>query len=197
MFKLWDTRPVVGLVLFPEVEVLEFAGPYQVFAGATNAKGKALFRVHSLAAVREVACQGGLRLRPEYQLDKAPGLDIILVPGGPGARERRRQKPVIEFLGERAGTPAHLASVGTGSFLLAAAGLLDGREATTHPNRMKEFARTFPKVKAVRQKIVDQGRLVTAAGGMASMDLALYLLEKYYGAEARQREAQRLKGPWR
>ncbi len=196
MFKLWDTRPVVGIVLFPQVEVLDFAGPYEVFAGSANAKGKALFRVHTLAAVREVECRGGLRVRPDYMLDKAPGLDIILVPGGPGAREYHRQKPVLAFLRDRAATPAHIVSACTGSFLLAAADLLDGLEATTHSARLQEFAKAFPKITVKAQKIIDQGRIITAGGVSSGIDLALYMVEKYYGAEARSREATRLDGPW-
>jgi len=196
MFKLWDTRPVVGIVLFPQVEVLDFAGPYEVFACSTNAKGKSLFQVHTLAGVREVECRGGLRVRPGYQLDKAPGLDIIVVPGGPGARAFRRQKPVLDFLRERAESPADIASVCTGSFLLAAAGLLDGLEATTHSARLGSFAKAFPKVKAKKGKIVDQGRIITAGGVSSGIDLALFLLEKYYGSEAKSREAKRLDGPW-
>jgi transcriptional regulator GlxA family with amidase domain len=196
MFKLWDTRPVVGVVLFPQVEVLDFAGPYEVFACSLNPKGKALFQVHTMAAVREVECRGGMRVRPDYMLNKAPGLDIIVVPGGPGAREYRRQKPVLEFLRERAGTPAHIVSACTGSYLLAAAGLLDGLEATTHSARLEEFAKAFPKVKVKKEKIIDQGRIVTAGGVSSGIDLALYLLEKYYGEEARSREAKRLDGPW-
>lgn len=196
MFKLWDTRPTVGIVLFPQVEVLDFAGPYEVFACSTNAKGKAQFRVHTLAAVREVECSGGLRVRPDYLFDKAPGLDIIVVPGGPGARQHRRQKPVLGFLRERVETPADIASVCTGSFLLAAAGLLDGLEATTHSARLDSFAKVFPKVKVKEDKIVDQGRIITAGGVSSGIDLALYLLEKYYGEDARSREAKRLDGPW-
>lgn len=197
MFKLWDTRPVVGIVLFPKVEVLDFAGPYEVFACAKNAKGKTLFKVQTLAAVREVECQGGLRVRPDCQLDKAPGLDIIVVPGGPGTREHRRQKPVLEFLRERSESPADIASVCTGSYLLAAAGLLDGLVATTHSARLKDFAKAFPKVKAKSEKIVDQGQIISAGGVASGIDLALYILEKYYGKEARSREAKRLDGPWR
>ena len=196
MFKLWDTRPVVGIVLFPKVEVLDFAGPYEVFACAKNAKGKTLFRAHTMAAGREVECQGGLRVRPDYLLDKAPGLDIIVVPGGPGAREHHRQKPVLEFLRQRAETPADIVSVCTGSYLLAAAGLLGGLEATTHSARLDDFSKTFSKVKVKGEKIVDQGRIITSAGVSSGIDLALYLLEKYYGNETRSREAKRLDGPW-
>ncbi|KMY67769.1 hypothetical protein AAU61_07770 [Desulfocarbo indianensis] len=196
MLKLWDTRPVVGIVLFPLVEVLDFAGPYEVFACAADARGKELFRVHTLAAAGEVACRGGLKVRPDYSLEKAPGLDLIIVPGGPGARQPRKQKPVIDFLRERAQSPAHIASACTGSFLLAAAGLLDGLEATTHGARLGELAKAFPRVKVKAQKIVDQGRVITAGGVSSGIDLALHLLEKYYGPEARAREAKRLEGPW-
>lgn len=197
MFKLWDTRPVVGVVLFPQIEVLDFAGPYEVFACSVNSKDKPQFRVHTLAAVREVECRGGLRVRPDFQLDKAPGLDIIVVPGGPGARAYRRQKPVLEFLRERSESPADITSVCTGSFLLAAAGLLDGLEATTHSARLASFAKAFPKVTVKEDKIVDQGRIITAGGVSSGIDLALYMIEKYYGEEARSREAKRLDGPWR
>jgi transcriptional regulator GlxA family with amidase domain len=197
MFKLWDTRPVVGVVLFNQVEVLDFAGPYEVFTGAAGPGGKALFRTHTLAARREITCRGGLKVLPDYLFGKAPGLDILLVPGGPGARAKRGNKPVMAFLAERADTPCQIASVCTGAFLLARAGLLDGRKATTHWARRQDLARDFPRVEVVRERVVDQGKVVTAAGVAAGIDLALFLVEKYYGPEARRREARRLEGPWR
>jgi transcriptional regulator GlxA family with amidase domain len=197
VFKLWDTRPVVGVVMCHRVELLEFFGPYEVFSGARSQDGKPLFRVHSLAARPEVSCGGGLKLAPDRVFAKAPGLDILVLPGGPGAAAQRGAKALLEFVAERAATPCQLASVGTGAFLLARCGLLAGKQATTHWAHRRALAKAHPQVEVVRRKVVDQGKVVTAAGGAAGVDLALFLVEKYYGAEARRLEARRLEGPWR
>jgi len=197
MCAFWDTRPVVGVLLFDQVEVLDFAGPYEVLCCAVDERGKPLFRVFTLAENKQVTCRGGLKVAPDKRLSAAPGLDVVLVPGGPGARSRKRGVALVKFLRERADTPAHIASVCTGAFVLARAGLLDGKKATTHWARRAELARAHPKVEVVEGKVVDQGKVITSAGVASGIDLALHLVEKYYGQAARSREAKRLEGPWR
>ncbi|MFZ5584749.1 MAG: DJ-1/PfpI family protein [Thermodesulfobacteriota bacterium] len=187
-----------GVLLFPQVEPLDFAGPYEVLACARDGHSRAYCQALTIAERPEVVCHGGLRVRADHGLDDAPPLDILVVPGGPGAREPVGDlDPVLRFLRAQACQAQVLASVCTGSYWLARAGLLDGCSATTHSLRLDDFAARFPAVQVVREKVVDLGRIITAGGVASGIDLALHLLARFFGSEARRREAARLDGPWR
>mgnify|MGYP000977382078 FL=1 len=105
-------------------------------------------------------------------------------------------EPLLAFLRAQAPNLMVMASVCTGSYWLARAGLLEGREATTHSLRLADFAEKFPAVRVMGEKIVDRGRIITAGGVSSGIDLGLHLLERFHGPEARRREAIRLDGPW-
>ncbi|MBU4277149.1 MAG: DJ-1/PfpI family protein [Proteobacteria bacterium] len=185
-----------GVLLFHEVEVLDFAGPFEVLSRSTDEAGRPCFQAFMLGPTPEVECMDRLVVRPHFTLDEAPNMDILVVPGGPGARVPQNLEPVVTFLKMQAERVKVLASVCTGSYWLARAGLLDGLEATTHPLRLGDFAASFPSIKVVRRKIVDLGRIITAGGVASGVDLGLHLLERFYGEEVRRREAVRLDGPW-
>ena len=190
-------RPVIAILLFDGVEVLDFAGPYEVFAAARDESGEPYTEVFTVADRREVKCYGGLRVIMDATFDACPPFVALIVPGGPGARERSAsQESIIHFIQKKKGTAKLIASVCTGSFLLARAGLLDGRRATTHRNRLELFRNEFPAVKVERGKIIDEDEIITAGGVSSGIDLALYLLERWFGRDARLREARRLDGPW-
>ena len=190
-------RPVVAIMLFDGVEVLDFAGPYEVFAAARNALGDPYTKVFTVANRPEIKCHGGLRVTADAAFEACRSFDVLIVPGGTGAREKgENQKDAIRFIQEQKGKAKLIASVCTGAFLLARAGLLDGRRATTHTHRLELFAREFPSVTVEEGKIIDQGDVVTAGGVSSGIDLALYLVERWFGAEARRLEARRLDGPW-
>lgn len=191
------TPPTVVILLFDEVEVLDFAGPYEVFAGARDEAGARLVNVLTVGMAGSVQCNGGLRVLTDATLDNCPAFETLMVPGGPGARMRSEsQQPLLEFIASAHRQGKLVASVCTGSFLLARAGLLEGRRATTHRQRLAQFREEFPTIEVAAEKIVDEGDLLTAGGVSSGIDLALYLLERWFGRAARQREAQRLEGPW-
>ena len=192
-------RALVGILLFDEVEVLDFAGPYEVCSGTRDPAGDAYVDVVTVGPGPEVRCRGGLRVRPDHGLDECPPLDALIVPGGPGADERTelQDELVLPFLRARAGSTATVASVCTGAFLLGRAGLLDGRRATTHTGAIEALRREFPGVEVVAEKVVDEGSVLTAAGVSSGIDLALYLFERWFGPDARARAATGLDGPWR
>ena len=191
-------RALVGILLFDEVEVLDFAGPYEVCSGTRDPAGDAYVDVVTVGPGPEVRCRGGLRVRPDHGLDECPPLDALIVPGGPGADERTelQDELVLPFLRARAGSTATVASVCTGAFLLGRAGLLDGRRATTHTGAIEALRREFPGVEVVAEKVVDEGSVLTAAGVSSGIDLALYLFERWFGPDARARAATGLDGPW-
>jgi transcriptional regulator GlxA family with amidase domain len=195
--KPGEMRPVVAMLLFADVEVLDFAGPFEVFAAARNESDQPYTTIFTVAEHPEIRCHGGLRVIADAGFDSCPACDVLIVPGGPGARKHTEgQESMIGFIASQTGTAQVIASVCTGSFLLARAGLLDGRRATTHSGRLSLFAAEFPAVRVENEKIVDEGQIITAGGVSSGIDLALYLLDRWFGPEARKREARRLDGPW-
>ncbi len=191
-------RPVVGILLFDEVEVLDFAGPYEVCSGTLDPSGQPYVDVVTVGPRSEIGCRGGLVVRPDHVVDDCPPLDALIVPGGPGADERTpvQDELLLPFLRARAGSTATIASVCTGAFLLGRAGLLDGRRATTHSGALDALRAEFPGADVIVSKVVDEGVIVTAAGVSSGIDLGLHLFERWFGPSARARAAQGLDGPW-
>ncbi|MCB2225159.1 MAG: DJ-1/PfpI family protein [Desulfarculaceae bacterium] len=186
-----------GVLLFEQVEVLDFAGPFEVLGRARTADDLPCFKALTIGTKPEIECVDGLMVRPHALLDQAPALDILVVPGGPGARLPENPEPVVEFIKAQAPSLQILASVCTGAVWLARAGLLDGLTVTTHPRFRAQLARDYPKVTVINNRLVDSGGVVTAGGVASGVDLGLYLLERFYGWETRRQEAIRLDGPWR
>jgi transcriptional regulator GlxA family with amidase domain len=193
-----DGRPVIGILLFDRVEVLDFAGPFEVLAMSRREQGGTpFFRVITVAPREDVTCEGGLSVRAGTVLETCPSLTALIVPGGPGAREVTEDTAaLVGFIKAQRERVKLFASVCTGSYLLARAGLLDGKRATTHPWRMESFRAEFPAVKVITGKLVDEGEVITSGGVASGIDLALHLLERWEGKDARRREAWRLDGPW-
>ena len=184
-------RQQVGIVIFPEVEVLDFCGPYEVFTAVRLDESRrreepSPFQVLLVAEREEaIATAAGMRVLPDCALAACPPLDILLVPGGWGTRRQLRNEILIDWLAGRgrqvisAGT---LASVCTGALLLGQAGLLDGRRATTHWRSLDLLRESFPRVTVEeRLHVVEDGNLVTSAGIAAGLDLALKVVARYYG----------------
>jgi transcriptional regulator GlxA family with amidase domain len=191
-------RPLVGILLFDDVEVLDFAGPFEVFSGTTAPDGDPYVDVVTVGPTREIVCHGGLRVLVSYLVAECPPLDALVVPGGLGADDRTpvQDAVLLPFLRERGATTPTVASVCTGAFLLARAGLLDGRRVTTHTQALGTLRAEFPDLDVVGGKIVDEGSVLSAAGVSSGIDLALHLLERWFAHEARSRAATGLDGPW-
>jgi transcriptional regulator GlxA family with amidase domain len=191
-------RPLVGILLFDDVEVLDFAGPYEVCSGTVGPDGAPYVDTVTIGPAAEVVCRGGLRVRPSHTTADCPPLDALIVPGGPGADERTpvQEQLILPFLRARAATTATVASVCTGAFLLARAGVLDGHRVTTHTGAIPALRAEFPGLDVVAQSVVDEGPVLTSAGVSNGIDLALHLFERWFGADARRRAALGLDGAW-
>lgn len=189
-------RPLVGILLFDQVEVLDWAGPYEVFAMAKDEQEQPYFRAVTVAETPTVTCAGGVRVLADHTFDTCPDLEILIVPGGPGARAGIGHEALQRFILTQHERVALLASVCTGSFILARTGLLDGKPATTHSNRLQLFRDHFPNVDLRHEKLIATGKIITAGGVSSGIDLALHILEQRFGPAARAREAKRLDGPW-
>lgn len=193
----------VGILLYDEVEVLDCCGPFEVFATATRValrRGFAAppFQVHTIAAgAQPVVARGGLRLVPSCTFEEHPPLDILIVPGGL-TRESERDDRLISWVSAAAENTALTASVCTGAFLLATAGLLDGRHATSHWEDVDELERRFPRVRVKRQvRWVDEGRVVTSAGISAGIDMSLHLVRRQEGEVLAKATAHQMEYEWR
>ena len=166
-------QTTVGILIFDEVEVLDFCGPFEVFSVARalpeedrDGDGAPLFRVLTIAERPGlVRCVGGLLVQPHHTIADHPPLDVLVVPGGRGTRRERTNPALLGWIGEQERRTALTTSVCTGAFLLAANGLLDGRRATTHWASIGWLREHHPAIDVrTDERVVDEGRIVTAAG---------------------------------
>jgi transcriptional regulator GlxA family with amidase domain len=169
--------------VFPGAEELDLVGPWEALALARD-YGEREIELFTVALTREpVRLRGGLRVVPDYAFGSEPQADAIIVPGGPGTRDEAAWTPVVAWVSARRETPL-VASVCTGAFVLARAGLLDGRSATTHYTRLEELREQHPEVQVVEGlRVVDEGEIVTAGGVTAGIDLGLHLVARFFDEE--------------
>src|SRR5262245_2611942 len=185
----WGTR-TVAMVVYPDAQIVDAAGPLEVFARTARwlieqgRRHEPAYTVELLAARRgPVRCSSGLELVVcRSFLEVRSGIDTLLVAGGIGAPHALGDRALIRWLRRIAPRVRRLGSVCTGAFLLAEAGLLDGRRATTHWRSCRELAERYPRVTVDPDPIfVRDGRVYTSAGVTAGMDLALALVEQDFG----------------
>ena len=180
---------IIAFPVFPGAEELDLAGPWEGLTLARDYGEVDLELITVGEGPGPVRMRGGLAVVPDHEFHSAPEVDAIIVPGGPGTRDDAASAPVVEWLRERRETPL-LASVCTGAFLLARAGILDGRTATTHHHRVDELREQHPQVRVVRGlRVVDQGSVVTAGGVTAGIDLGLQLVNRFFGRQLANRVA--------
>jgi transcriptional regulator GlxA family with amidase domain len=180
-------KRTVAILIFDDVELLDFAGPFEVFSSVRNLTGdhERLMDVFAVAeSLTPVQCRNGLVVQPERTIDECPPVDVLVIPGGAGVRPALERSNLVEWVRTRAQEAELTVSVCTGSFLLAQAGLLSGRPATTHWERINEMRERFPDVEIVEdERWVDTGEIITAAGVSAGIDVALHVVRRLYGAD--------------
>jgi transcriptional regulator GlxA family with amidase domain len=178
---------VVDVLIFPRVQVLDVTGPVQVFATANDfvveAGGTPPYRLRLVAQdAGGVTATAGVGLAAQPLSRRGEALDTLIVPGGPGVGAAAENPVLLDWLRQRATQARRVASVCTGAFLLAAAGLLDGRRATTHWKYSASLARRFPAIRVEPDPIfLCDGSVWTSAGVTAGIDLALALVEEDLG----------------
>ncbi|MCP1726259.1 transcriptional regulator GlxA family with amidase domain [Natronospira proteinivora] len=183
-----DHSGQVGILVFDQVEVLDFAGPYEVFSVARRASDRRQGSTSPCPPVllgtstEAVTATGGMRVLPDQPLGAVSGLRALIVPGGYGVRVLMEDSAVIATLRALQPQLDVLMSVCTGAAVLARAGLLDGRSATTHKRYLDWLSELAPDCHLVRERrVVDDGNLITAAGISAGIDAALHLLARWEG----------------
>ena len=194
----------VAILVFPDVEVLDFCGPFEVFSvtrldESRRRQEPSPFEVVLVAESTEpVTATGGLRVLPDHDLASCPPLDLLVVPGGWGTRQLVENDKVVGWIRDRVKEVELAASVCTGSFLYAQAGVLDGRRATTHWLSLDRMEQTFPAINVVRdQHVVADGSIVTSAGIAAGIDLALGVVAKLHGDAIARATARYMEYPFR
>ncbi|ELR70491.1 ThiJ/PfpI family protein [Fulvivirga imtechensis AK7] len=184
----------IGILLFNEVEVLDFAGPFEVLSLAEKDKKK-LFKVKTIAQTKDpIQARNGLTIIPDFSFDDRPQFDIVIIPGGYGAEEIEiNNATTIEWIKTRYDQVQIMASICTGALLLAKAGLLSGRKATTHWMDTERLQTEFPDVKVhTGVKFVDEGKIITSGGISAGINMSFHLIERLYGADISQHTAKRM-----
>ncbi|HYP88788.1 MAG TPA: DJ-1/PfpI family protein [Polyangiaceae bacterium] len=204
MSAIEQAKVTVGIYVFDEVEVLDFAGPFEVFSTATRVSRRLRpelpppFSVTLIAdRPRTVSARGGLPVVASAAFAQHPPLDLFLVPGGEVSQELKRDD-VRDFIARTAGNTALTASVCTGAFLLARAGLLDGRRVTTHWEDIEDLRRMFPALTVQADRAwIDAGSIVTSAGISAGLDMSLYLVSRLASLDLAERTARQMDYDWR
>ena len=182
----------IGVALFEGAEELDWAGPWEVLAAWALQWPDDGVHVFTLAREdRPVTCAKGLRVLPDETWETAPPLDVLVYPGGRGTRRELQDEAVLDWIRGLAAGETVVASVCTGSLVLAAAGLVDGKPATRHWGSL-ELLPTLGREIEVRpdDRFVDNGNILTAAGVSAGIDMALHLVARLHSTE-RAREVRR------
>lgn len=196
--KTMSNSRTVGILVFDEVEVLDFAGPFEVLSVAGRRDGLELFDVFLVAEkAGPVFARSGFSVNPRYTFEDSPPTDIVVVPGGYGTRREMHNPRVVEWIARVAPEAELVLSVCTGALLLAVAGCLDGLSATTHHGAFDLLEETAPRVRVERAKrLVDNGRFVLSAGISAGLDMALYVVARLHGAEVARETARYMEYDW-
>jgi putative intracellular protease/amidase/YHS domain-containing protein len=173
------TIPVAFLISDGAV-VIDFAGPWEVFQDVMLDDQRMPFHLYTVAAsAKKIRASGGMQIMPDFTFANAPAPKVIVIPA-----QSDQSEAALNWIRKSSQTADVTMSVCTGAFLLAKTGLLDGKSATTHHNSFKIFERQFPNITLKRgARFVDEGNLASAGGLTSGMDLAMHVVERYFGSE--------------
>ena len=181
----------IGILLFPGVEELDFVGPFEVLSYVNKIIPNSVQVSLVAESAGELRAFNGLRILPDMTVDACPDLDVLVVPGGKGRLAAMKNTNLRQFILRQEAQARFIASVCTGAFLLAEAGLLTGRKATTYHECLDELAR-YDGVEVVAAKVVPAGRIVTAGGVSSGLELGFYLLRELFDADTARLVARKI-----
>jgi transcriptional regulator GlxA family with amidase domain len=193
----------VGILIFDKVEVLDVAGPFEVFSVTRIHEKRRLdeqspFKVILISEqANQVIGVGGMRFTPNVPIHDCPDLDVLMIPGGWGTRSEVKNDDLLRWIAHRASTARLTASICTGSSLLGKAGLLDGIEATTHW-RAFDFLRESAPLAILRRDVrfTLKEPIFTSAGVSAGIDLALRIVSYFFGSKIGRATASHMEYPY-
>ena len=182
----------VGIFVFDEVEVLDFAGPFEVFSRTRLLKGAESRRSDDSAPfypftvsidTKPLTATGGLKIIADYTFNNFPKIDILIVPGGYGTRTLLNNESLLKWIKAVSSKANITASVCTGSLLLAKAGLLEGKRATTHWGAIEALKSISKDIHVISDRRVVNDEIITSAGVSSGIDMAFMIVETLYGEE--------------
>ncbi|MFW2177738.1 MULTISPECIES: DJ-1/PfpI family protein [unclassified Moraxella] len=185
----------VGIFMFNEVEVLDFAGAFEVFSLAEDEHRDKLFKVITIAQTPDIIhARNGLQIKPDYQFDNHPTLDVLVIPGGYGAEKIEiNNATALGWIAKNHAQVSQTLSICTGAFLLAEIGVLDGKMATTHWMDLPLFAKEYPQIDVVaNRRYVDAGDVITSAGISSGIQASLYTVSKLTSKQIANATAKRM-----
>ncbi len=188
----------VGIYIYDQAEVLDFAGPFEVFSTASRlCRPEEPFRVFLVGeAGRTIAARGGFSVIPNCGFHDHLPIDVLVVAGGVHAGEMAKPH-VLDWLAKTASRAKLTASVCTGVFLLAAAGVVTSHNVTTHWEDVADLRRSFPElVVHESRRWVDEGRIVTSGGISAGIDMSLHLVGRLHSSALAERTARQMEFSW-
>lgn len=192
-------RRRVAILLFDDVEVLDFAGPFEVFsvAGQRDGTRPGHFEVMTVSRDgREVAARNGLRIVPDYAMADCPAPAILVLPGGFGTRPLLKDETVLAWIDTTRRAAEVTLSVCTGALLLAKLGALSNADAVTHQGALGELARIEPSARIVERRFVDNGPIVVSAGVAAGIDASFHLVARLVGEAEAVETARYIEYDW-
>lgn len=181
-----------AILVFDDVELLDFAGPYEVFSVTDELSNYQRLNVYTVGNKEgPIKAVNGLSINPDYTIDNAPEPNILVIPGGDGTRELLGKDEVLNWIIQSARVSEKVLSVCSGALLLAKANLLNGLKATTHHMVFDTLESLAPETTIVKGKrFVDNGKIITSAGISAGIDMCLYVVEQLFGAEVADTSAE-------
>ena len=185
-------KKVLALFIFDDVEVMDFAGPFEVFSVANELNNHDLFDIKIISVnSTPVRAKNGLFVNPDCSINEISKADIVIIPGGDGTRPLLKHKEVINWIKKISLNAEVVASVCSGALLLAQAGLLSGLKATTHHQvleTLRDMAENIQVVDNIR--FIDNGKIITSAGISAGIDMSFYIVERFYGQSTAEATAR-------
>ncbi|MGI9553475.1 MAG: DJ-1/PfpI family protein [Thermodesulfobacteriota bacterium] len=175
----------LGIFVFDNVEVLDFAGPFEVFAVTNELNNYSLLDVFLVSETTgTISAKNGFKVVPDRYIKETDQLDILLVPGGEGARKLLNNKNVISWIKEISIKCELVLSVCTGALVLAKAGLLEGLNVTTHHQATGELEKIVTNTNIVHgERFIDNGKVVTSAGISAGIDMSFHIIDRLFGEQ--------------
>ena len=193
----------VGIYIYNDVEVLDFAGPFEVFSTASRVKARIepgsddLFNVFTIGEkMTAIFARGGLQVVPKYHISDHPEINLLIIPGGI-VNDELEKDHLIYWIAASSDITEITASVCTGAFLMAKAGLLESKAATTHWEDINDFGLMFPDIEIKKDvRWVDEGHIVTAAGISAGIDMSLHIVSRVADEDLAVLTARQMEFDW-
>jgi transcriptional regulator GlxA family with amidase domain len=188
----------LAIYLYDNAEVLDFAGPFEVFSTANRLHSEPAFKVFLVGETgATIHARGGFQVNPAYGFDNHPVIDVLIVVGGVHSQELLKPK-VTDWIATQAKNAKLTASVCTGAFLLAKAGVIQDESVTTHWDDIVDLRREFPNLDVKENTpYVDAGHVITSAGISAGIGMSLYLVSRLVSDDLALRTARQMEFDWR